>query len=152
MERIVIVDIQNIKRAFQIPAIKKSLKENRDTIELLSTELLELEKNKENLLKNLKSRESLMKRAIAQETEIGKTKKKFTNDALRDAEFISRSAGNEEISALREEIYILSESINHKKILIEIETSYRTELLLDYKLAIALITTLSQENINIEME
>lgn len=141
------MDIQEIKRTFQVPAIKKQLNENRAAIEHLNNEILRFEKEKTDVTKNLKSREALMRKAIAVETEIGKTTKKYPNDTLREAEFISRSASNREISNLRDELLLLNETIHHQRILLEIETNRTAELLLDYKLAITMISLLPKEDI-----
>jgi len=139
-----------IDEVFELLGIKKTkrmLKEARDNIKTLNDDLFELEKQKRKAASELKARELIMKRDIAMEIEPGtQNKKAFTNDSLRDAEFIMRSAADKNIADLRDELDLLVAGIFQKKISLQIEGEANKELLLDYKMAISLIPYLNTED------
>ena len=133
------MNIENIIKNLEITNIKRSLNSCRENIKKLNLEVFELEKEKKKTAEQLKAKESVVRKAIHLEPDYGSNKRKYSNDALRDAEFISRSAMDPEIAKLRGNFLSLMENIFYKKILIEVDAEHNKELLLDYQMAISLI-------------
>ena len=136
--------IDEVYEILGINKTKKLLSEARSRIKTLNDDLFELEKQKRKATTELRARELIMKRDIAMEIEPGtQNKKVFTNDSLRDAEFIMRSAADKNIAELRDEVDLLVAGVFQKKISLQIEGEINKELLFDYKMAISLIPYLN---------
>lgn len=132
------MDIEEVFQLLEIPQIKLRLKESRNKINELSQEIYDCEATKRDKELKLKFKETSLETEISNDAQPGSGKRKFSNDSMRKAEFIVRSAEDHEISTLRDDVSQFLKLIYTKKTQLEIELKYYEELILDYKLAITL--------------
>ena len=136
------MDIQEIIETLEITDIKKRLSKCRSELTDTNQKLLKNEQKKREKYNLLRFRETQLKMGISNEVVVGTKNKKYPNADAREAEFIVQSAEDPDISALRDDLNQINEIIFNLKNDFEIQSKYYEELVLDYKLAIAIANRL----------